>query len=182
MIKTEISCIGRIRLILDVTFDPGRYKKAAGWAFAAALAVGDAERAEKLLAGRPLDLWLNSVRDWYTAIAQPHRERWKQDFSALMEHLEKAEQVKERRMDCWDERDGKYPHLWQLFEILTMPEVPAETVQSGRRGTERLRLLTWQYQGRLQDSRRKHRPVRETRERLRRVSWAEMIRDIPDSR
>ena len=49
-----------------------------------------------------------------------------------MEHLEKAEQVKERRMDCWDERDGKYPHLWQLFEILTMPEVPAETVQSGR--------------------------------------------------
>ena len=119
-------------LILDVTFDPGRYKKAVGWTFAAALAVGDAERVEKLLAGKPLDLWLNSVQDWYTAIAQPHRERWKQDFSALMEHLEKAEPVKERRMDCWDEREGKYPHLWQLFEILTMPEVPAETVQSGR--------------------------------------------------
>lgn len=119
-------------LILDVTFDPGRYKKAVGWTFAAALAVGDAERAEKLLAGKPLDLWLNSVQDWYTAIAQPHRERWKQDFSALMEHLEKAGPVKERRMDCWDEREGKYPHLWQLFEILTMPEVPAETAQAGR--------------------------------------------------
>lgn len=119
-------------LILDVTFDPGRYKKAVGWTFAAALAVGDAERAEKLLAGKPLDLWLNSVQDWYTAIAQPHRERWKQDFSALMEHLEKAGPAKERRMDCWDEREGKYPHLWQLFEILTMPEVPAETAQAGR--------------------------------------------------
>lgn len=119
-------------LILDVTFDPVRYRKAVGWAFAAALAVGDAARVEKLLSGKPLDLWLNSVQDWYTAIAQPHRERWKQDFSALMEPLEGAERKEGTcRMDCWDGRDGDYPHLRQFYEILTMPEAPSEPAAKG---------------------------------------------------
>lgn len=120
-------------LILDVTFDEARCRKVLGWTFAAALAVGTAVDTEKMLAAKPLDLWLNSVRDWYTVTTQPHREKWKQDFSAMMAPLETVVQVKgSHRMDSWDGRGGQYPHLRQFYEILTMPEEEMEAAEAAQ--------------------------------------------------
>lgn len=117
-------------LILDVTFEPSRYKKALGWAFAAALAVGDADKMESMLAEKPLDFWLNCVRDWYTLIAQPHREKWKQDFTAMMESLGEPNRAEGPRIiDQWDGRGGAHPCLWQIYEILTMPQEAMQAVE-----------------------------------------------------
>lgn len=119
-------------LILDVTFDEARCRKVLGWTFAAALAVGTADDTEKMLAAKPLDLWLNSVRDWYTVATQPHREKWKQDFSAMMAQVGRAELPAKCRMDCWDGRGEVCPHLRQFYEILTMPEEEMQAIEEAQ--------------------------------------------------
>lgn len=118
-------------LILDTTFEEKRVRRILGWGFAAALALGDADAAETLLYDKPLELWLNSVQDWYTAIAQPHRERWKRDFGGIVDRLEAPKQIKgQRRLDRWEKGGEPYSRLWQFYEILTMPEAaPAQSPQ-----------------------------------------------------
>lgn len=110
-------------LILDSCFENFQYRKAMGWGFAAALALGDARAAEALLARDELEWWLDAVQGWYTLASEGSREKWQEDFQRLLARLEPQELPGQRfRTGSWEESGAPYSHIRQLYGILTMPE------------------------------------------------------------
>lgn len=114
----------QVTLILDSCFENFQYRKAMGWGFAAALALGDSQSAEKLLARDTLEWWLDAVRGWYTLADEQSRQNWQGDFQRLVTQLELTEQTAAQRLqaECWEEDGAPYVHLRQLYGILTAPE------------------------------------------------------------
>ena len=90
-----------------------------GWGFAAALALGDSQSAEKLLARDTLEWWLDAVRGWYTLADEQSRQNWQGDFQRLVTQLELTEQTAAQRLqaECWEEDGAPYVHLRQLYGI-----------------------------------------------------------------
>lgn len=125
-------------VVLDSCFENFQYRRVCGWGLAAALSLKDGEGAEALLAGEPLEWWMDAVRGWYTLASEEKRERWQRDFQELAEGLGAEEASEERslclRTDIWDGRKGSYAHVMQLYKILTMPE--PESGQENRKESE----------------------------------------------
>ncbi len=122
-------------VVLDSCFENYQYRKALGWGFAAALFLGDAQGAERLLCLGTLEWWLDAVQVWYTLTLPRIRERWQADFQRLMDSLPMRNSQEDREgnqgVSQWRVADP-YGRLRQLYGILTMPEPGAEGHKAGQ--------------------------------------------------
>lgn len=121
-------------VILDSCFEHFQYRKLMGWGFAAALSLKKAQDAENLLMKESLEWWMDAVRGWYTLSSPQGREKWQEDFRAVIESLELESQGDRTgnvlRLDCWNEEKEPYSCLRQLYRILTVPE-PGHQIPAG---------------------------------------------------
>ncbi len=119
-------------VVLDSCFENFQYRKAMGWGFAASMFLREARGAEALLHRENLEWWLDAVRVWYTLSAPEVRERWQNDFRAVMEGTVAAGHL---NASNYGQEAAACPYLKQLYGILTMPE-PGQGSQTEEQNRE----------------------------------------------
>lgn len=120
-------------LVLDSCFENYQYRKAMGWGLAVSLSMGDIQGTEELLSRGELVWWMDAARHWYVMTNDNRRKKWQVDFRCLVGQITDEGHFGGLDRPAWQEDVFSYPHILQLYEVLTIREPEtgkAETEES----------------------------------------------------